>query len=168
MTAVIAAMLLCVKEALRWTIPNIELVTVLVVVSAYAFSPKVSVFATFVFCTGEWLIYGFGYWVVAYYIYWPLLAVASLSTKRIKKTALRCVLATLLAVAFTAAFGALTTAVDCVFMWGFSRGFATYFPIIYLRGLVPYPFYIVHVASSAATVGFLFFPLTKALARQGR
>ena len=166
--AVVAALLLAVKEALRF-IPNVELVTVIIIVSAYAFSPKVSFLTTFVFCTAQWLLYGFGYWVVSYYLYWPALTAAALSLKRVRNAAARSVAAVFIAAVFTAAFGVLTTAVDVLFVWGFSGSFFTYFPIWYARGLLlPYPFYIVHFVSSVATVGFLFFPLSKVLERYER
>jgi len=161
--AVIAAMLLAGQVGLRF-IPNVEIVTVIIMVSAFTFPFYVSIAAAFAFCAGQLLIYGFGTWVPAYFIYWPLLAAASLSLKLIKKPVVRTVAAVAAAVIFTTLFGVLTSAVDGLMIFGFSAEFLTYFPIVYMRGIY---FYIVHIISNAIIVAVLFPLLSRALKRAG-
>lgn len=161
MPALIAALLLSGQVALA-IIPNVEVVTLIVIVSAYVFSPGVTIIAVLVFCTGEWLIYGFGYWVVSYYIYWPLLTAVSLILKLLKNTWLRNIIAVLIAAVLTTFFGVMTSAVDTVVVSGFNVDFFDYFPIIYIRGAY---FYIVHIVSNSITIGCLFTPLSLALKR---
>lgn len=158
-TAVIAAILLAGQVALR-VIPNVEIVTMVIIVAAFVFPPVVSVGAAVVFATGEWLIYGFGYWVAAYYIYWPMLAVAATLLKLISKPQLRSIAATVIAVVLTAFFGVLTSIVDAAFASNLSKMFFVYFPIIYMRGIW---FYVTHIVSNAVIVSLLFSPLSRAL-----
>lgn len=157
--AVIAAILIVVKEALAF-IPNVEAVTLIIVVCAYVFPARTTIFASIVFCTGEWLIYGFGYWVVAYYIYYPLLAATALFLKLVKKPIWRAVAATAIAVVLTAFFGVLTSAVDALFIVGFKNVFFKYFAVIYARGIY---FYLTHIISSFVTVSVLFTPISLSL-----
>jgi len=159
-SAAIAALLLAGQVALR-VIPNVEIVTVVIIVSAFVFRARVTVLSAIVFCTGQWFIYGFGYWVVAYYIYWPLLAFVSLSLKLCKNKAVCNILAVILAVVLTSFFGVLTTATD-VIMSGLSRDFFTFFVVIYVRGVY---FYITHIVSNAVIVALLFSPLAKILVK---
>lgn len=160
--AAVAAILIVVKEMLAF-IPNVEAVTLIIVVCAYVFPTRTILFASIVFCTGEWLIYGFGYWVVAYYIYYPLLAATALFLKLVKNTLWRAVAATAIAVLLTAFFGVLTSAVDALFIAGFKNVFFKYFAVIYARGI---KFYITHVISSLVTVSVLFTPICLALKKQ--
>ena len=162
-TALMTALLLVVKEAMCVAPANVELVTVLIMVSAVSLRPRATLLAVLAFCTVQPMLWGYGYWVVSYFIYWPLLALAAMPLRRVKNAAARTVAAVLLAAAFTAMFGVLTSAVEVLFIWG-AGDFATYFPVNYLRGLLlPYPFFLVHIASSIATVGLLFYPLARAL-----
>lgn len=154
-------MMLAGQVALK-LIPNVEIVTVIIIVCAYAFPPVVSILATLAFCTGEWLIYGYGYWVIAYYIYWPSLAAFSLLLKRINNGKLRNASAAFTAAFFTALFGVLTAAVDTVLASGFSENFLIHFPIIYARGIY---FYITHIVSNTIITALLFPLLTNALKR---
>lgn len=160
-TGIIAAILLAGQVALQF-IPNVEIVTVIIIVAAFVFPPSVSIMASVIFATGEWLIYGFGYWVVAYYIYWVLLALVATSLKLIRNPKKRNIIAVVIAVVQTAFFGVLTSAIDAAFASNMSRLFFTYFPIIYARGVW---FYVTHIISNAIIVGLIFTPLSKSLAR---
>jgi hypothetical protein len=139
----------------------VEIITVIIIVTAYAFPPNVSILATLVFCTCQWLIYGFGYWVVAYYIYWPFLAVVSLSLKLVRNPLYRNIAAVVIAVTLTAFFGVLTSAIDAAFASRLTRDFLIFFPIIYLRGIY---FYLTHLVSNLVIVSLLFTPLAKVFA----
>lgn len=106
------------------------------------------------------MIYGFGYWVVAYYIYWPLLAAIASLLKLIRNPLPRNIAATVIAVVITTFFGVLTSVVDAAFASNLSKTFVIYFPIIYMRGIW---FYVTHIVSNAVIVPLLFNPLSKAL-----
>ena len=74
--AVMSAMLTALKFALSF-VPNVEVVTLLVMVYAAAFGAAYALPATVIFCAVETAIYGAGSWVVLYFVYWPLLALLS-------------------------------------------------------------------------------------------
>ena len=66
---VMAATIECAKLALSF-LPNIEVVTLLIALYSYTFGIY-GLLASVVFVSIEPVIYGFGTWVVSYYIYWP-------------------------------------------------------------------------------------------------
>ncbi|MCL2675258.1 MAG: hypothetical protein FWE84_01530 [Firmicutes bacterium] len=161
-TALIAAILVAGKESIA-LIFGVEVVTLTIIVCAFVFPPRVSITAAVVFCTLEWLIYGFGYWVVAYYLYWPPLALVASLLRLVKKTLPRNILAVVIAVTVTAFFGVLTSVVDAAFAsFGEWRLFFVYFPIIYIRGVW---FYAPYIVSNGVIVGVLFTPLTGVLVK---
>ncbi|MDE6059872.1 MAG: hypothetical protein K2G31_00135, partial [Clostridia bacterium] len=71
--AAMAAMLTAFKFALSF-VPNIEVVTLLILVYGSAMGIAYALPATLIFCSIEVAIYGAGSWVLLYFIYWPLLA----------------------------------------------------------------------------------------------
>ncbi|MDR3215900.1 MAG: hypothetical protein LBT55_00605 [Clostridiaceae bacterium] len=73
---VFAALLSGAKLALR-VIPNVEVVTLLIILYASFAGGRAVFCAVTVFCTIEFAIYGFGTWVPLYYIYWNLLGFAA-------------------------------------------------------------------------------------------
>ena len=156
--AVIAGLLFAGQVALAG-IPNVELVTVIIIVSAVVFPPAVTFSAVAVFCTCEWLLWGFGYWVISYYIYWPLLAGASLTLRLIKKPLAKNAVAVAIAVVMTAFFGVLTSLVDITMAGVPSDIFWEYLGIKYVVGIW---FYVTHIVSNTVIVAVLFTPLTKA------
>jgi phosphate starvation-inducible membrane PsiE len=160
-SAVIAAMLLAGKFALSG-IPNVEIVTVIIAVAAFCFPPTVTLSAVLVFCTVEWLLYGFGDWVVSYYIYWSLLALVFMPLKLFKNPIVRTAIAAVIAVVMSALFGVLTSAVHVLFYTKFTSDFWLYFFGYYTGGAV---FYITQIVSNAVIVPALFYPVTAALKR---
>ena len=73
LVGITAATVECGKLALA-ALPNIEIVTLLVALYGYVFGIW-GVVAALVFVSIEPIIYGFGTWVVSYYLYWPLVAI---------------------------------------------------------------------------------------------
>lgn len=61
-------------------IPNVELVTFLLILYTLAFGKKV-LYAAFAFVGVECLIWGMGIWVIMYLYIWPLLCVLTLFLK---------------------------------------------------------------------------------------
>lgn len=74
------AMLIVVQVALA-IIPNIELVSLLIIVFTLIAGKKVF-YAIYVFVLVEGLIYGFGIWWINYLYVWSILAVAALILRR--------------------------------------------------------------------------------------
>lgn len=154
--AVLAALLTVGKLALSF-IPNVEVVTVLVIVYGSALGIGYVLPATLIFCAVEMALYGVGTWNVLYFAYWPLIGVlASFLRGR------RLPLALILACAGSALFGLMDAGITTLFVVGKLSpvSLGNYFVVYYLRGVY---FDLVHVISSAVTVGLLYAPLVKVL-----
>lgn len=156
--ALFAATLTGGKFALSF-LPNIEIVTVLILVYGSVFGVWYVLPATIVFCLTETLLYGFGTWVVSYFIYWNTLGV--LAAVLLKKQKMWQAL--ILAVCSTLFFGVLTTATDVTIMClsqNTAKDFFNIFAAKYVLGVV---FYALHLASAVATVTILYKPFCKLL-----
>lgn len=150
LVAVMSATLVGGKFALSF-VPNIEIVTTLLVVYAYVFGWDAAA-AALVFCTCDILLYPPSIDVIlSYYIYWPLLALSACSLRRAGVQADAPYL--VLALGFTAAFGVLTT-----FMSHLLLGLP--FAATYVAGLV---FYALHLVGTLVMMLAAFKPLTKVL-----
>ncbi|MDD4840169.1 MAG: hypothetical protein PHE93_05865 [Clostridia bacterium] len=154
LVGLLSAALTVGKLALSF-VPNVEVVTLLILVYASVFGRKIAIFATMIFCTIEVLLYGFSSWVVLYFIHWNMLAlIASIILKRY-----RVWLAIVYACVMTFFFGILDTAINTIF--AAAGGVPSYqllnlFVAYYIRGGW---FYLVHIVSNAVVVGSLYFPL---------
>ena len=82
LVGITAATVECGKLALA-AIPNVEVATLLLALYGYVFG-WYGVLSAVVFVSIEPLIYGFGTWVVSYYIYWPLVALVFMILGKIK------------------------------------------------------------------------------------
>lgn len=150
--AIMAALLIVGKFALQF-VPNIEVVTTLVVVFAYTFGFK-AVFATLIFCTLDMVLYPFSLDVaIANFIHWDVLALVVAIVRRTGAESLATYL--LIALVMTLLFGVLTSAL-------FSLVFGTPFVAVYLAGLL---FYGLHLFSTLAFMTVGFKPLTRVLAK---
>lgn len=155
-----AATVECGKLALA-AIPNVEVVSLLLGLYGYVFG-WVGVAAAVVFVCMEPLIWGFGPWMVSYFIYWPALALVFCMLGRMRVRS-RLVLPAV-AVGMTFLFGVLTSLVDIGLFSGYFDNFWYRFGVYYARGIV---FYAVQMACNAVTFFFLFPPLSRLLARLG-
>jgi len=158
LVGVMAATLECGKLALS-AIPNVEVVTLLLSIYGYVFG-WLGVLSAFVFVSIEPLIYGFGTWVVSYYIYWPLVAIVFmlLSRLRVKNRWVLCAAALLL----TFFFGILSSLVDIGLFSGSYDNFFPRFFIYYSRGVY---FYIIQLACNGILFPSLFPYLAGKLSR---
>ncbi len=161
-TAMFAALLVGGKEALA-AIPNVEMVTLIIASCAFVFGASVAVPAVFVFIALDMVIYGMGTWIIQYIVHWNAVALSfCLLKKLVKNKILTVVLATVIAVVLTAAFGVMTSAVDTVI--GFVNGgffvdfsnFAKRFAAVYVAGI---SFYVTHVVCNAVLFPVAFYPL---------
>lgn len=151
--AVMAAMLTALKFALSF-VPNVEVVTLMIIVYGSAMGLVYALPAVIVFCTVEVAIYGVGSWVLLYFVHWTLLAVAASVLLRGR----RVWLAVILGVVASMLFGVLSACCDTLFCASSlapSR-LGDYWVAYYLKGIY---FDVAHVISSAVTVTVLYVPL---------
>lgn len=153
--AVCTALIEGCKLALA-AIPNVEVVTLLCALFGYVFG-FYGVISVVLFVAIEPLIWGFGAWVISYFIYWPLVALIFmlLGRKKVKHRAI----VTAVAVALTTLFGVLTSVVDLLFYTNV-KSFLENFSAYYLRGVV---FYVTQIVCNLLLFAFAFTPLSKVL-----
>lgn len=158
LVGIMAAIVECGKLVLA-SLPNIEVVTILLAVFSYVFGP-LGILAAVVFVFIEPVIWGFGTWMISYFIYWPLVALifALLGRTRVKNR----FVFTGVAVLLTVFFGVLTSLVDVGIFMGRFDNFFYRFSILYLRGI---PFYLSHIACNAVLFPLLFPFLSSKLSR---
>ena len=156
LVGMLAATLEVAKLALSF-LPNVEVVTLLCGLYGYVFGGW-GVVAAVVFVSIEPLIWGFGTWIVSYYIHWPLVALifCLLGRAKIRNR----VLLTLPALALTFSFGVLTTLVDVGLLSGAYDRFFYRFSVTYLRGIW---FYVTQIVCNAVLFPLLFRPLADRL-----
>ncbi|MFW5780310.1 MAG: hypothetical protein ACOCWI_02535 [Bacillota bacterium] len=145
-----AAILTGGKLALM-SLPNIEVVTLFIFLFSLSFGWKMSLASVLVFCAVEVSIFGFNTWIIAYFIYWPLVAlVSSFFFNRYHNN----IIIIIIGVFMTFLFGVITSLVDAAFAYGASGiNFFTLFFAIYARGVL---FYAVHIASNAVLMSIVF------------
>lgn len=155
-----AAAIECAKLVLA-SLPNIEAVTLLVAVFSFVFGWE-GVVATVLFVAIEPLIWGFGTWVISYFIYWPLVAAVFLLLGKIKfkRCVARVASATACALVLTLFFGVLTSFVDVGLFSGKFDNFFARFAVYYARGAV---FYLLQLVTNAVVFPILFHPMTTKL-----
>lgn len=155
--AVMAAMLTALKFALSF-VPNVEVVTLLIMVYAAVFGAAYVLPSVFVFCAVEVAIYGVGSWVILYFIYWPTLAFLSCVLFARRRHLL---VAAVTAAVMSALFGVFSACCDTLYVAvGLYEGdLARYWLAYYVRGLY---FDLVHTASNFVVIAVLFKPLCAA------
>lgn len=148
--AILSASLTAGKFVLS-AVPNVEIVTFLFIIYTVVFGLKRAFFTSIVFTTTEILIYGFGTWLLGYYILWPTLI---LVTHLLKRTV-------------NSEYG--FAAIAATFGFTFGLFFALFESIFYGIGYaIPYwisgiPFDIVHGVSNFIIVLVLYKPLTRTI-----
>ena len=158
LVGIMAATMECGKLALSF-LPNIEVVTLLHALYGYVFG-TLGIVASLVFVCIEPLIYGFGTWVPAYFLYWPMVAAVFMLLSRLKVK--NRWLLTGVAVLLTVWFGVLTSLVEIGLFSGFFDDFFSRFSIYYLRGV---PFYMAQIATNAVLFPLLFTFVSERLCR---
>lgn len=145
-------------------IPNVEVVTLLIVAYTYVFGLGVGMSATILFCALEGLLFGFDpSWLLAYFIHWPTVSLVAFFVK--KSNLKNPLIIALIFSAVTAMFGFQST-----FMYmvtggaiGTPRFFSRYITLYY-TGLA---YYGVHIASSFVSIFFGFEPIADLLKKLG-
>lgn len=142
LVGIMAATIECAKLVLA-AVPNVEGVSFLIALYSFVFGWH-GVVAALIFVCIEPLIWGFGSWVITYFLYWPFFGVVFLLLGRrgIKNRFLLCGIATLM----TFWFGVLSSLVDIGLFSGYFDRFFYRFGIYYARGAT---FYITQIICNA-------------------
>lgn len=161
LAGVYAALLTGGKEALA-AIPNVEVVTLLCALGGYALG-AVALASIAAFVTVEGAIYGFGSWIISYYVHWPLVCAAFMLIRIFvspQRRVLLRVVPTAAALILTLGFSALTAVVDVGILGGAGMSFFERFAIYYARGI---PFYVAQLVTNAVLFPLIFPILAKVL-----
>lgn len=148
--AVFAALMIALQVAMS-QLPNIEPVTLLIILATVFMGPK-ALMAVFVFVLAEGLIYGFHIWWINYLYVWPLLVLIVWALRRWSHPLVWAVVAGF----FGLFFGTLCS-IPYFFTGGAGAGIA-----YIIQGI---PFDLIHCVSNIAIVALLFYPLEKVLAK---
>ena len=147
LVAMMAAVLESGKLVLS-SIANVEVVTLLLIVFTKSFGARLTLPAAVIFILVETVWWGFGIWVISYFLVWPLLILVT-SAIRSQET----MPYVLLSAGFGLAFGALCAMVTLV-IGGPAMAFSWW-----AAGI---PYDIVHCISNGLLAFFLMKPLLKA------
>lgn len=132
------------------SIPNVEIVSFLLILYTIVFGWRYGILTAIVFATTEILIWGFGLWTVGYYFVWPLLVVLTTGLPR----SLRNIYGyTALSGGFGLSFGLLfaiyTAPLTNVSIW-----------VYWLNGSM---FDVVHMVGNVVVMLVLYLPARRAL-----
>ncbi len=147
--AVMTAVLEVSKHALD-ALPNIELVSLLVILYTLHFGLRKTLITVLIFAVIESMIYGIGIWSAAYLYVWPVLAFLAYT---VRNHASRFNISVLSAM-FGLFFGMLC-ALLTLFIGGFRMAFSWW-----IAGI---PYDLIHCAGNFLTAFLLYNPLSRAL-----
>ena len=148
--ALFSALMIALQVAMA-SLPNIELVTLLIILCTLHFGYK-SIFSVAVFVLVEGLIYGVSMWWINYLYVWPLLVLIVLPLRKQSSVLLWTVLAGM----YGLLFGTL-----CSIPYFITGGFAA--GIAYIIAGIPYD--LAHCLGNVVSVLVLFAPLDKLMKR---
>ena len=154
-----AGLLNGLKVALAF-VPNVELVSAILVVYALTYQKMDSILISVLFVCLEILIYGFAlYWVVLYLIYWPLLTIVVGLLPRNKNVSI--VIAIAIGMIATVFFGVLSSFVEVAMSNALGKEY--FWKMVYFRYLAGIPFFVVHIVSNAIVLPLTVYPMCKIL-----
>lgn len=142
--ALLAAAMFAVQIALA-LVPNVELVSFLVVVGTLTFRRK-AVYAIYIFVLLEGLVYGFGLWWIMYLYVWGILAAVTYLCRKNNSVIIWAIISGV----FGLLFGALCS-IPYFFVGGVSMGIA-----YWISGI---PFDIIHCVSNVLVMLVFFRPV---------
>lgn len=132
-------------------IPNVEIVSLLLMLFGITYGKK-SIYISIVFCLCNGLMYGFGSWLLVYFIVYGGLTLVSYSLRRPLKESL------IMRVVFMALFG-LTFGLWFAIEWGIMYGVGAGV-VYYLNGVT---FDLIHMIGNAVVTLLLSTPILKIL-----
>jgi len=145
---VLMGVLMYVSQVIMAPLPNIELVSFLIIITARRFSFK-SLISVYVFAFLEIMTYGFHIWSINYLYVWAVLALIVISLRKIDNV----VLYTIVSGIFGMAFGTLCS-IPYFITGGISMGVA-----YIISGI---SFDIPHCIGNIVLTAILYIPITKA------
>lgn len=148
LSALLAALLMVVQISLA-VVPNIELVSLLLILYTVVFSFRITFWVTGVFLLLEGLVYGFTLWWINWLYVWPLLILLAWLFRRNRSTILWAVFSG----GFGLCFGALCS-IPYFFLGGITGGIS-----YWIAGI---PFDLAHGVGNALAILLLFQPLYRA------
>lgn len=148
---VMLGVILFISKWILQLLPNIELVSLLLMVYTYKFGIK-ALIPTYIFVALEILIYGINIWNVMYLYVWAVLVFVCLPLRKIRKGWLFAIIGGL----FGLCFGAL-----CSIPYFFTLG--AEFALSWV--VSGFWFDLIHAGGNFLTALLLYMPLTKALDR---
>lgn len=157
--AVFTALLTGGKYALSF-IPNVEIVTSLLIVFTLAAGLRRSLLPCLCFILIDCFLYGFGTWVPMYLGYWPLLCIFVALTHKLKMR-WRIIVSIAIGIVMTVYFSVWTTFVEICLLGGIGSGyFWQMFAARYMSGSA---FFITHIVSNCIVLPLLVPLLTRLL-----
>lgn len=144
------AMLEAGKAALM-AIPNVEIVTLLIILFTLYFGPKI-IYAIGAFVLIEGMLYGFGTWWIMYLYVWPLLALITWLLRKYESPWVYAVLSGVFGLLFGAA-----CSIPYLFIGGWKMAFSWW-----IAGI---PYDMIHGVSNFIICLILFKPLWKVLSK---
>lgn len=148
--AFLSTVLIVTKEALS-VIPNVELVTLLLILYTIILGLHTTIYITFIFTTVQALIYPPHLWIVTYYLIWPALVLATHSLNKLSDDYHKFAI---LGAIFGLSFGAFDS-----FILSLVYGLHAFLPI-WIRGI---PWDLIHGFSNYITILILYRPLKQTL-----
>ena len=148
--ALLAALMFALQVALA-PLPNIEMVSLLVLLSARSFGAK-SLFSVYIFVLLEGLMYGFGIWWIMYLYIWPVLTIVSILLRKIDSI----LMWSLISAAYGLSFGTLCS-IPYFITGGLGAGIA-----YWISGI---PFDLMHCIANFFICLILFKPLDKLMSK---
>ncbi len=155
MVLIMLGVILNVFDMALAVLPNIEVITLLIMVYTHKFGIK-ALIPTYVYVFLEILLNGINLWVIMYLYVWAMLVLMALPFVRLKSQRIAVVVLTVIAGLFGLLFGTLC-AIPYIFMFDL-----TYAVSWVVSGL---PFDIIHAVSNVITVGVLYIPLIRTMDR---
>lgn len=146
--AVMAALMVVSQVALS-ALPNIELVTLFVILTAHRFGIR-ALYPIYAFVIVEGLIYGFHIWWIVYIYIWAVLAIIVCAVRKNSNA----IVYTIIAAVYGLLFGTLSSLP--YFITGGIGGGVAYI----ISGLT---FDLLHLLGNTVSVAFLFAPLNAVL-----
>jgi hypothetical protein len=132
------------------SIPNVEVVSFLIILYTVVFGWRYGLLTSIVFATTEVLIWGVGLWTMGYYFVWPLLvAMTALLPKSFQHLPGYTLLSGLFGLTFGLLFAIYTAPLTNVSIW-----------LYWLNGIM---FDVVHMVGNVVVMIILYWPTRRAL-----
>ncbi len=152
---IMLGVVLNVFDWMLYLLPNIELVTPLIIVYTYRFGIK-ALIPVYVYVFLEILLNGVNLWIIMYLYVWAILVLSVLPFVKMKSQRIAALTLPAIAGLFGLLFGTLC-AIPYIFIFDFT------YAVGWIIGGLPYD--AIHAVSNFAAVAILYYPLTRVMDR---